>query len=73
MPEFIAHHVVMSRGEVVKSGKGADIARDKVKALLPVQIPHQDEADGAGSIAAPATLASPLRFPNPLSSAVARG
>ena len=30
------HYVVMSRGEVVKSGKGADMARDNVKALLSV-------------------------------------
>ena len=30
------HYVVMSRGEVVKSGKGADMVRDNVKALLPV-------------------------------------
>ena len=30
------HYVVMSRGEVVKSGRGADMARDNVKALLSV-------------------------------------
>ena len=30
------HYVVMWRGEVVKSGKGADMARDNVKALLSV-------------------------------------
>ena len=30
------HYVVMSRGEVVKSGKGAGMARDNVKATLPV-------------------------------------
>ena len=30
------HYVVMSRGEVVKSGKGADMRRDNVKAMLSV-------------------------------------
>ena len=30
------HYVVMSRGEVVKSGKGADMQTDNVKALLAV-------------------------------------
>ena len=30
------HYVVMSRGEVVKSGKGADMQSDNVKALLSV-------------------------------------
>ena len=30
------HYVVMSRGEVVKSGKGADMQGDNVKALLSV-------------------------------------
>ena len=30
------HYVVMSRGEVVKSGRGADMARDKVRDLLSV-------------------------------------
>ena len=28
------HYVVMARGEVVKSGRGADMARDNVRALL---------------------------------------
>ena len=73
MRECIAHYVVMTRGQAVKSGKDADMARDAVKALLSVQIAHQSEADGAGSVAAPATLVSPLRFPSPLSSALARG
>jgi len=30
------NYVVMSRGEVIKSGRGADMARDNVKALLAV-------------------------------------
>jgi urea transport system ATP-binding protein len=30
------HYIVMSRGEVIKSGRGADMARDNVKALLAV-------------------------------------
>ena len=30
------HYVVMARGEVIKSGQGADMARDNVKALLSV-------------------------------------
>ena len=30
------HYVVMARGEVIKSGRGADMARDRVKALLSV-------------------------------------
>ncbi len=30
------HYVVMSRGEVIKSGRGADMARDRVKDLLSV-------------------------------------
>jgi urea transport system ATP-binding protein len=30
------HYVVMSRGEVVKEGRGADMQRDNVKALLAV-------------------------------------
>jgi urea transport system ATP-binding protein len=28
------HYVVMSRGEVIKSGAGADMERDNVKACL---------------------------------------
>ena len=30
------HYVVMARGEVIKSGRGADMARDRVKELLSV-------------------------------------
>ena len=30
------HYVVMARGEVIKSGRGADMARDRVKDLLSV-------------------------------------
>jgi urea transport system ATP-binding protein len=30
------HYIVMSRGEVIKSGRGADMVRDNVKALLAV-------------------------------------
>ncbi len=30
------HYIVMSRGEVIKSGRGADMQRDNVKALLAV-------------------------------------
>jgi urea transport system ATP-binding protein len=30
------HYIVMSRGEVIKSGRGADMARDNVKGLLAV-------------------------------------
>ena len=30
------HYVVMARGEVIKSGRGADMERDRVKALLSV-------------------------------------
>ena len=30
------HYVVMSRGEVVKAGRGADMERDNVKAMLAI-------------------------------------
>ena len=34
--ELADHYVVMSRGEVIKAGLGADMEKDNVKALLAI-------------------------------------